>query len=116
MMQNSFIRPPGFKLREYLSENCFNGIHGAPVTVRLKARGITARIFAERVFHPSQRIVERKQRRGTSEETVTIELCVARGRGLERFVLSWLPDVEVVSPLELREEIKQTLLKSLESF
>lgn len=111
-----FIRPPDFDLREYLQENCFNGIHGAPVTIRLKARGITARIFAERQFHPSQKIIQRKQRRGTSEETITIEMRVAEGRGLERFILGWLPDVEVVSPAELRQSIKKTLEMSLKKF
>ena len=111
-----FIRPLDFDLREYLSENCFNGIHGAPVTVRLKARGVTARIFSERRFHPSQKTIERKQHRGVKPETVTIEMRVAGGRGLERFILSWLPDVEVISPAELREQIKKTLEKSLENF
>lgn len=48
----SFVKMPDFKLKTYLSENCFNGIHGAPVTVRLKVKGITARIFDERQFHP----------------------------------------------------------------
>jgi predicted DNA-binding transcriptional regulator YafY len=41
---------------------------------------------------------------------------VARGRGLERFIIGWLPDIEVISPKELRESIKQTLLKGLENF
>lgn len=61
-----FTRPENFDLKKYLDENCFNGIHGAPVTVRLKAAGITARIFAERKFHPSQKIIEQKQRRGAA--------------------------------------------------
>ena len=54
----TFVRPADFNLREYLTANCFNGIHGEPVTVRLRARGVTARIFAERTFHPSQRVVD----------------------------------------------------------
>jgi predicted DNA-binding transcriptional regulator YafY len=115
-LAENFKRPPDFDLRRYLEENCFNGIHGAPVTVRLKAKGITARIFAERRFHPTQQIVERKQRRGAREETVTIEMRVAAGRGLERFILGWLPDIEVVSPASLRESIRQTIEKSLKSF
>ena len=32
-----FTRPPDFDLQSYLSEHCFNGIHGTPITVRLKA-------------------------------------------------------------------------------
>jgi predicted DNA-binding transcriptional regulator YafY len=112
----NFKRPKDFSLKDYLDENCFNGIHGESITVRLKAKGITARIFAERKFHPSQKTVERKQRRGASPETITIEMNVARGRGLIRFIMSWLPDVEVVAPKEIREEVKQTLLQGLENF
>ena len=112
-LDETFTRPKDFELRRHLIENCFNGIHGEPVTVRLKATGITARIFAERQFHPSQKIVERKQRRGASPETVTIEMRVASGRGLVRFILSHLPNIRVVSPPELRAEIKTILQQSL---
>lgn len=114
-LTKNFKRPPDFKLKDYLDENCFNGIHGDPVIVRLKVKGVTARIFAERKFHPSQKIIERKQKRGSSPETVIIEMRVAKGRGLERFILGWLPDIEILSPNELKEEIKQTLLKGLEN-
>ncbi|CAN5465964.1 YafY family protein [soil metagenome] len=108
-----FIRAENFDLKRYLDENCFNGIHGKPVTVRLKTKGITARIFAERKFHPTQKTIEKKQRRGTSPETITIEMCVARGRGLVRFILSWLPDIEIISPKELRAEVEKVLTASL---
>jgi predicted DNA-binding transcriptional regulator YafY len=75
-----------------------------------------ARIFTERKFHSSQKTIERKQRRDASPETITIEMRVARGRGLVRFIMSWLPDVEVVSPKEIREEVRQILLKGLKNF
>ena len=115
-LSEKFTRPADFNLKKYLNEHCFNGIHGEAVTVRLRASGITARIFAERKFHPSQKTVEKKQRRGSSPESITIELRVARGRGLVRFILSWLPDVEVVSPIEIREEVRRVLRESLEKF
>lgn len=115
-LNEKFTRPKDFNLKKYLDENCFNGIHGKPVTVRLKTTGITARIFAERIFHPSQKVVERKQRRGNSPETITIEMRVASGRGLNRFILSHLPNIEVISPIELKVEIKNILENSLEDF
>lgn len=108
-----FVRPDNFNLREFLEQNCFNGIHGTPVVVRLKAYGVTARIFAERQFHPSQKIILQTTANENQAETTTIEMRVAEGRGLERFVLSWLPDVEVLFPLDLRHkiaEIQQTAL------
>ncbi|MGH9900957.1 MAG: helix-turn-helix transcriptional regulator, partial [Pyrinomonadaceae bacterium] len=102
----TFTRPENFDLRAYLSENCFNGIHGEPVRVVLSARGQTARVFAERSFHPSQRTIGRETRAAAGgEETTTIELRVAGGRGLVRFILSWGAEVEVLSPPELRREI-----------
>lgn len=102
-----FERPANFDLARYLSANCFNGIHGDPVTVRLRAFGVTARVFAERTFHESQHIIERTPRAAGRAETTTIELRVAAGRGLNRFILGWGSDVEVISPSELRREIAQ---------
>jgi predicted DNA-binding transcriptional regulator YafY len=100
-----FVRPPDYTLQGYLTKYCFNGIHGDPITIRLKAYGVTARIFAERRFHPSQREIERVGKRDNDEESITIEMQVASGRGLERFILSWAPEIEVLSPLELRERV-----------
>ncbi|MGH9969287.1 MAG: helix-turn-helix transcriptional regulator [Pyrinomonadaceae bacterium] len=142
-----FKRPANFNLREYLTENCFNGIHGDPLTVRLRAYGVTARIFAERTFHPSQRIIERtgsagimpasepgatglkansrvrghtvsrmtarplpgsgSPAPGTHEESTTIEMRVAGGRGLLRFILGWGDQVEVLAPESLRQEVAE---------
>jgi len=46
--------------------------------------------------------------------TITIEMTVARGRGLERFILGWLPDIEVIGPTELRQKIAGILSQSLQ--
>lgn len=108
-----FTRPPDFNLHEFLSANCFNGIHGEPLTVRLKAYGVTARVFAERRFHPSQKTIASTPPGAKSEETITIEMTVARGRGLERFILSWMPQIEVLAPDELRSKVNEELRKGL---
>lgn len=108
-----FERLPEFTLRGYLTEFCFNGIHGDPILVRLRAHATTARIFAERNFHPTQRTIEPLHRSPDGTESITIEMRVARGRGLERFILGWLPDLEVLEPPELREKIADILHRSL---
>jgi predicted DNA-binding transcriptional regulator YafY len=108
-----FTRPPDFNLHEFLSANCFNGIHGEPLSVRLKAYGVTARVFAERRFHPSQKTIASTPPSARGEETITIEMTVARGRGLERFILSWMPQIEVLEPLELREKLADELGRGL---
>lgn len=114
--KQSFVRPPDFDLREFLAEHCFNGIHGPPVTVRLRAYGATARVFAERKFHRSQQVIKKTSRTTKAKETTTIEMRVASGRGLMRFILSWVPDVEVLSPPELRFEVLSELKKAIEQF
>jgi predicted DNA-binding transcriptional regulator YafY len=102
-----FSRPEDFDLRAYLTEHCFNGIHGTPVTVRLRAHGTTARVFRERTFHPSQHTIQ------DTRDAVTIKLRVASGRGLVRFILSWAPDVEVLEPDDLRREVATAHRQSL---
>ena len=109
-----FRRPPSFDLREYLARNCFNGIHGSPITVRLRAHGVTARVFAERKFHRSQRLIHKTPATSTSNESTTIEMHVAQGRGLVRFILSWVPDIEVMSPATLRHEVAHALQSGIE--
>lgn len=107
---------PKFNLKDHLTEYCFNGIHGQPVTVRLKAYGVIARIFAERSFHPSQHEIERSPKTSDREETITIEMRVAEGRGLLRFVLGWGSGVEVLSPPELRQEVIDAYRQSLKLY
>ncbi len=111
--EQRFTRPPDFDIRTYLAEHCFNGIHGEPIIVRLRAYGMTARIFAERQFHPSQRTIESMPPAPDGEEATTIEMRVASGRGLVRFILSWAPDVEVLEPSVLREEVARAHRQSL---
>lgn len=109
LTKETFLRPPNFDLREFLTLNCFNGIHGEPLRVRLRAFGITAGIFAERQFHPSQKTLSVKKSKERGREEIEIEMRVAAGRGLERFVLGWLPDIEVVAPDSLRLKIKEII-------
>ncbi|MCU1263768.1 MAG: putative transcriptional regulator [Acidobacteria bacterium] len=114
--EETFQLPADFDLQSYLSANCFNGIHGEPITVRLRASGVTARVFAERLFHQSQHLVERTPRTSRQAETTTIEMHVAGGRGLLRFILSWGPDVEVLAPSDLRLEVTALYQQALERY
>ncbi len=110
--KENFTRPPDFDLQKFLTDNCFNGIHGDPATVRLKAFGVTAGIFAERQFHLSQKTISVKKSKQKGIEEVEIEMRVAAGRGLERFVLGWLPDIQVIAPESLRLKIREIISQS----
>jgi predicted DNA-binding transcriptional regulator YafY len=114
--RTTFTRPSDFDLREFLAKNCFNGIHGEPITVRLRAYGVTARVFAERKFHRSQRLIQKTPSTSTTSETTTIEMRVARGRGLVRFILSWAPEIQVLSPLSVWTEVATALRNGLDRF
>jgi proteasome accessory factor B len=108
-----FQRPPDWDLRDYLARHCFNGIHDEPIRVRLRAHGVTASVFAERTFHRSQREIERFPEGAERPESITIEMEVARGRGLVRFILSWAPEVEVMEPEELRRQVAEAHRQAL---
>ncbi len=110
--REKFFRPRWFVLSRFLEENCFNGIHNPPVTVRLRAFGTTARIFRERTFHPTQKTIALKKSKNDGIEEIEIEMTVAGGRGLKRFILSWLPDIKVTAPDSLRSEIEEIIAKS----
>ena len=112
----TFTRPADFTLADFLTKYCFNGIHGEPLTVQLRAHGTTARVFAERRFHDSQTELARTTDASGHVKSITIQLTVARGRGLERFILSWQPDVEVLGPAELQQQLADILRQSIGRF
>ncbi len=112
LADEEFVRPVDFELKQFLEDNCFNGIHGKAMSVKLRLFGTTAQVFLERKFHSSQRVIRTRKMEG-DKHSIVIEMTVARGRGLERFIQSWLPEIEVISPPELREKIRGNLTMSL---
>lgn len=111
-----FTRPASFNLKEYLSANCFNGLHGELIDIQLRARGVIARVFEERIFHPSQRIVEHTLKTTSQEETTTIKMRVAGGPGLIRFILSWGAGVEVLEPVSLRKQVAESHMRAARQY
>lgn len=115
ILPETFDKPADHNLKEFLRDNCFNGIHGDPISVKLKLTGVNARIFAERSFHPSQKIIKKNFSQDDGG-CLILQMTVARGRGLERFIQSWLPDIEVLSPPDLRDKLCENLKMSLKTF
>jgi predicted DNA-binding transcriptional regulator YafY len=111
LLDEWFTLPPDFtSVQSYLERYHFNGFFGAPTRVRLRFFGVTSQVFRERQHHVTQRIVNHTPATRGRPETVDIEMTVARGRGLERFILSWLPEVEVLAPAALRQRIEDCCL------
>lgn len=70
-----------------------------PTRVVLRFTGQSANVVRERIWHPSQR-VERDAGDGW-----LMTFRVSAPRELKRWVLQWGADVEVIAPLDLREEV-----------
>jgi WYL domain len=88
----------GWDARRQLAES-FAAFRGPPTTVRLAFRRRAARLVVERQWHPTQVVVPRAD--GRVEVVMRVLLSV----GLRGWVLSWVPEVEVVEPRELRREV-----------
>ena len=103
----AFRRPENFDAREYALK-AFGITRGEKsMRVRLLFEAKLAVYIMEREWHPSQAFTERPDGR--------VEMCLeTTGRKeLIRWVLSWMPDVRVLSPKSLRERIEQKLRDGL---
>ena len=74
-------------------------------TVRLRFSLLRFPYVVSKPIHSSQRIVD--------AENGIIELCVKRNKELDQKIFSYMPDVEVLSPSEYREEIADAIRKNL---
>jgi predicted DNA-binding transcriptional regulator YafY len=68
-----------------------------------------ATYIRERVWHPSQ--ILRQHRDGSLE----MRLETSGHKELVRWVLSWMPDVEVLAPQSLRDRVREKLRSALGS-
>ncbi len=101
-----FQAPPEFNLDRYL-EGSFGLSRGEPVRVALRFSRQVARDVAERNWHPSQ--VLSLLLTGELEMTLRVPL----SRELQRWILGYGKDVEVLEPKTLREDIRREWLAAL---
>jgi predicted DNA-binding transcriptional regulator YafY len=101
-----FETADGWDARRHLAES-FAAFRGPPATVRLAFRGRAARLVPERRWHPTQSVAERPDGR------VELVMQVPLSPGLRGWVLSWVPEVEVVEPGELAREVEGALEEGL---
>ena len=76
--------------------------------VRLRFRPERFPYVLSKPIHNSQTIID--------AENGIIELCVRRNKELTQKIFSYLPDVEVLSPPDYREEIVAAIRRNLESY
>ena len=104
-----FQRSPTFDARAFLREGF--GITRAekPWRVRLRFSRQVATYVKERVWHASQQLRERRD--GSLEMTLE----TSGRKELLRWLLSWMPEVKVLAPCELRARVVASMKAGLKS-
>jgi proteasome accessory factor B len=103
-----FEVPGSFDPREHFRQG-FGIVRGEkPFRVRLLFSGNVATYIQERVWHPTQEIVQKR------DGSVELRMETAGWKELVRWVLSWQPDCKVLSPKRLRERVEQKMRQGLE--
>ncbi|HVE17132.1 MAG TPA: WYL domain-containing protein, partial [Chthoniobacterales bacterium] len=95
----TFKKPEDFSVADMFSGSFSAFQSGKVEQVVLKLDAFAARLAAERAWHPSQRLEERKD--GSTE----LRLEVSIAPDLENWILSWGEHAEVLKPKELRTRI-----------
>ena len=104
LLDKSFEKKQGFSLSDFFKDS-WELYRGEPVGVRIKFRGIAAKVIKSEQHHPSEKITELKD--GSS----VYEAKVAGTEEIYRWVLGFGEDANVLEPKELKERIKSTIEK-----
>ena len=95
----SFEPDANFDAEKYFS-GAFNLYRSAERhKVRIQFFGVAARLVAERVWHPSQKLTRR------SDGSIVLAMTVSDIGEVAGWVLSWGPNAKVLGPGELRKEV-----------
>lgn len=99
--KRTFVRPRDFSIKDHLG-GAFGIFAGAgDHRIRLRFQGWATRIVRERFWHESQKFTEGK------DGTLVMELRLSGLEEIQRWILSFGDQVEVLEPAELRETIAQ---------
>lgn len=94
-----FRRPKNFSLAKMLDGSfaVFEG--GRACRVKLRFRGVAARLVGERIWHPTQKLTSRPG------GAVNLEMRVGITPDLRQWILGWGPEIKVLQPKSLAAEI-----------
>jgi len=99
--------PEGFNLQQHMW-SAFGITQGdREMDVRLLFSKKIATYIEERQWHPSQKMIRRKN------GSVELRMKTRGWKELVRWILSWQPDVKVLAPLDLRARVQQKLREGL---
>ncbi len=109
VLDSTFEMPQDFDVGDY-SRAAFGIAGGKPEDVELRFDARAAHYIRERVWHESQELIE------DEGGGVRLRLRVAPGVDLRAWIKGFLPDVSVVRPASLREEIGRDLQAAMARF
>jgi len=93
-----FRRPKNFSLSKIL-EGSFAVFEGGKARkVRIRFRGVAARLVGERVWHASQKITK-------DGNGLVLEMSVGLSPDLRQWILGWGDEAEVMEPADLRADV-----------
>jgi len=104
----AFFRKPQTFDAEAFARSAF-GIEGDGKVLRVRLL-FSARVAAyvrERVWHASQKVIERR------DGSVELRLETSGWKELVRWILSWQPDVKVLAPVRLRKRVESKMRQAL---
>ena len=106
----TFSKPVEFSVAKHL-QNSFGVFSGGdPKTIRILFDRFAAQLIRERLWHSSQRIIERKGGR------IELSLVLGGFEEIERWILSWGEHAQTLSPPELVNRLRSTMGKCLEQY
>jgi proteasome accessory factor B len=108
----TFREPADFQIDAFLAHS-FGVIRGSGDEshhVRLRFTGDAVRYVRERTWHASQALELQ------DDGALVLTMTLSHLREIERWAMSWGADCEVLGPIELREQVRQSLARSLGSY
>ncbi len=99
----TFSPPKKFDWRRAAKDAFGIRLGGSPVRVRLLFSKAVSAAITERIWHPTQQILQRRNGK------VELRLRAVPGIELVRWIHSWTPDVRVLVPKALRDRVQRHL-------
>jgi len=108
MLEESFVRPPDFSPRDYLSQ-AFRMYRGEATQIRIRFDSYQAAWIKERIWHPTQEIEE------LPDGGIIFTIC-GHPEEIKRWVIGYGAHAEILEPEYLRQEVEKEMEKLQEIY
>jgi predicted DNA-binding transcriptional regulator YafY len=104
LLDKSFQRRKDFSLSDFFKDS-WELYQGEPVCVRIKFRGVAAKVIETGQHHPSEKITKLK------DGSLVYEVKVNGTEEISRWIMGFGEDAKVLEPKDLQEKIRSTIEK-----